>query len=204
MYENIEINSKRWLDLNPLLNEEFRDVPNYEGLYQISNYGRVKTLQREVKNTNYSYRIVKEKILRESQCVNYYYYVILYKNQIPRPFRIHRLVAEVFISNPNKLPQVNHKDENKTNNRVDNLEWCSHKYNMNYGTSIKRTSEKHKKKVVQYNKQNEIVEEYNSLKEAEIKIGIDSSSIMRCCQGKQGTCGGYIWKYKEGNDEFEE
>lgn len=180
------------------MEEIWKDIKGYESLYQVSNLGRIKSLERKVKNTSCSYRTIKQKILNCGKCIAGYYYIILYKKQIKKPFRIHRLVAEAFIPNPNNYPCVNHKDENKENNVWTNLEWCTHKYNMNYGTSIKRMSEKHKKKVIQYTKNNEFVEEFNSLKEASDKIGINSSSIMRCCKNKQKTCGGYIWKYKEG------
>lgn len=185
------------------MKEIWKDIHNYEGLYQISNYGRVKSLERKVKNTKSSYRIVKEKILSCNKCSNGYYYIILYKNQNKKTYRIHRLVADAFIPNNDNLLEVNHIDENKENNNVNNLEWCNHKYNMNYGTSIKRNAEKHKKQVIQYTKNNEIIKEYSSLKEASDKIGIDSSSIMRCCKGKQKTCGGYIWKYKEASSGLE-
>ena len=179
------------------MQEIWKDIHNYEGLYQISNYGSVKSLERKVKNTKSSYRIVKEKILSCGKSSNGYYYIILYKNQNKKIYRIHRLVAEAFIPNPNNYSEVNHKDENKENNNVNNLEWCNHIYNINYGTSIKRKAEKHQRQVIQYTKNNEIIKEYNSLKEASDKIGIDSSSIIRCCKRKQKTCGGYIWKYKE-------
>lgn len=111
------------------MKEIWKDIKGYEGLYQISNLGRVKSLARKYKS-----RVCKETIKKFSIDVKGYCKVNLCKNgKITYP-RIHRLVAEHFILNPKKLPQVNHIDENKQNNRVDNLEWCDNKYNVNYGT----------------------------------------------------------------------
>lgn len=122
--------------------EIWKDIEGYEGLYQVSNKGRVKSL-------NYK-RTGKEGILSSSPTSSGYLIVNLCKNKKQKPFYIHRLVAKAFLPNPNNLPQVNHKDENKENNTVYNLEWCTAKYNNNYGThnersSISRKGKKHKK-----------------------------------------------------------
>ena len=119
------------------MKEEWRDIKGYEGKYQVSNLGRVKSL----KDSKENYR---EKILSNSTDKRGYSNVNLYKNGKRNYFKVHRLVAEAFIPNPNNYPQVNHKDENKTNNCVSNLEWCTHEYNINYGTRNKRVSEKMK------------------------------------------------------------
>lgn len=115
--------------------EEWRDIKGYEGIYQVSNLGRVKSLGNGKKR--------KEKILKQQKTGRWknYYKVILFKNGIPKTKKIHRLVAEAFIPNPNNYPCVNHKDENPSNNFVENLEWCSYEYNNNYGTKNKRVSE---------------------------------------------------------------
>ena len=102
--------------------EEWRAVPGYEGLYEVSNMGNVRNVRRN-------------KLLRLLKTNNGYIRVFLCKNGIKTGFQVHRLVSEAFIPNPNNLPQVNHKDEDKTNNNVDNLEWCTAKYNLNYGTA---------------------------------------------------------------------
>lgn len=102
--------------------EEWRAVPGYEGLYEVSNIGNVRNVRR---NT----------LLRLQKTNNGYIRVHLCKNGISTGFQVHRLVAQAFIPNPQDLPQVNHKDEDKTNNNVDNLEWCTAKYNMNFGTA---------------------------------------------------------------------
>ena len=106
--------------------EEWRDIKGYEGKYQVSNLGRVKSL-------NYNHT-KKEKILSDYPNTYGYLYVNLYKNGKGKPFYIHKLVAQAFIDNPNNYREINHKDENKQNNRVENLEWCNRKYNCNYGT----------------------------------------------------------------------
>lgn len=104
------------------MNEIFKDVKGYEGLYEVSNYGNVRSLY-----TN--------KILKPATKKRGYQYVNLYKNKKGKMYQVHRLVAESFIPNTNNLPIINHKDENSQNNNVDNLEWCTYKYNSNYGSS---------------------------------------------------------------------
>ena len=117
------------------MQEIWKDIPNFEGLYQISNYGRVKTLEKYVssgiKNNNQVRR--KSKLLKQYNKQGYLQ-VSLSKNHRRYYFNVQRLVAIAFIPNPNNLPQVNHIDENPLNNNVENLEWCTAKYNCNYGS----------------------------------------------------------------------
>ena len=101
--------------------EEWRVVPGYEGLYEVSNIGNVRNVRRN-------------KLLRLQKTNNGYIRVVLSKNGIKTGFQVHRLIAQAFLPNPDNLPQINHKDEDKTNNNVTNLEWCDAKYNNNYGT----------------------------------------------------------------------
>ena len=123
--------------------------------------------------------------------------VKLCKNGKHKNFRINRLVAEAFISNPNNLPQVNHKNEIKDDNRVENLEWCDAKYNNNFGTRKERVAEKLSKPVLQINKTtNEIISEFPSTIEVKRQLGINHTSISQCCNGKRNTAGGYKWQYK--------
>ena len=127
-------NNKKIVNLE---NEIWKDIRGYEGIYKISSYGRVWSLKRK--------GVVKEKILSQTYNNNGYLRISLNKNNKSKSILVHRLVAQSFIPNPNNLPCVNHKDENKLNNQVDNLEWCTHKYNNNYGTIKQRSGETLKK-----------------------------------------------------------
>lgn len=172
------------------MEEIWKDVPNYEGIYQISNYGRVKSFRAYNSYTKKYYK--REKILNTKIDTNGYYVVSLCnKNQ--KYFRIHRLVAKVFIPNPNNYPIINHKDENKLNNRVDNLEWCTYSYNNSYGTRNKNIS----KPILQYDLDGNFLNEYCSINEASRKLNINHSSIIFALQGKSKQSHGYIWKYKK-------
>lgn len=131
------------------MEEIWKDIPEYEGLYQISNLGNVKSLQREIKcecNNQYKYFNMKytisEKVLKGRKDKDGYLIVHLCKNSRHKNYKIHRLVAEAFIPNPYNLPQINHINENKKDNNANNLEWCSSKYNANYGTRIQRIKER--------------------------------------------------------------
>lgn len=119
------------------INEEWKPVVGYEGLYEVSSYGRVRSLDRYVKGKGKSYWLRKGRVLSPGIKDDGYLVVRLQG----RMFYIHRLVAQAFISSIDNLPEVNHLDEDKTNNRVENLEWCYHKYNMNYGTRNIRAKE---------------------------------------------------------------
>ena len=121
--------------------EIWKDIEGYEGIYQVSNFGNVKSLSRltHFENTHKSgYRLTKERILKSGVGSNGYSSVVLRKDGKSRTFMVHRLVALTFIPNLENLPEINHKDENKQNNHINNLEWCSHIYNGNYGTSKER------------------------------------------------------------------
>ena len=113
--------------------EEWKSIPGYEGIYEVSNLGRVRSVER---CDRFNRKIVS-KILKPNY-VSGYLRVGMYKNKTFKYYLIHRLVAQAFLPNPDNLPQVNHKDEDKSNNRVDNLEWCDRSYNMNYGTVQQR------------------------------------------------------------------
>lgn len=164
--------------------ENWKDIPSYEGLYQVSNLGRVKSL-------NYNHT-GKEKILTLKTSKNGYLQIGLSKNGKQKFFLIHRLVAIAFIPNPDNLPQVNHKDECRYNNCVDNLEWCDSKYNCNYGTRNKKLSEINKKTIYCI----ELDTEFDSITEASEKIGCDRSNISKCLKGKRKTAGGYHWNWR--------
>ena len=168
-------------------NEIWKQIDSYED-YQISNWGRVKSFKKG-----------KERILRPRVVGAGYLQVILYKDGKTKPVFIHRLVANAFINNPDNLPEVNHKDENKQNNLVTNLEWCDAKYNSNYGTSIQRIADKLtngplSKQVGQYSKDGNLIKIWPSMIEAH-RNGFNVGHICSCCKGKYKTHGGFIWRY---------
>ena len=165
------------------MNEEWKDINGYKGLYQVSNLGRVRSV-----------RYNKERIMELSYSHGYLR-VGLYKNNKLKSHSVHRLVAQAFLDNPDNLPCVNHKDECKTNNHVDNLEWCSHQYNNTYGTVIQRRTEKNAKTVYQYTMDGEFVKKWISMKEIELELGFHSTNISACCRGKRPMAYGYVWKY---------
>lgn len=177
--------------------EIWKDVIGYEGLYQVSNLGRVKSLPR-FRKTIHSY-ISKEKILspRKVGKDREYLSVLLQANCVRRNFKIHRLVAAAFIPNPKGYKEINHKDENKGNNRVENLEWCSRSYNINYGSWKSQLVKRFGKPVIQYTLDGEFVGEYKSMGEAYKITGIHSANICKCCKGIIGHTGNYFWRYKE-------
>lgn len=178
--------------------EIWKDIIGYEGLYQVSNLGRIKSL-----NFNHT---KKEKIINP-RTGNRYYMIALYKNGVRKDCLLHRIVAENFIENKESKPYVNHKDENCFNNNVNNLMWCTHKENMNWGTrniriSIKNTNNRKKcKKINQYDLQGNFIKTWDSIKEACENLNINPSHVSSCCRKKYGrkTIGGYIWKYAEKN-----
>ena len=118
------------------MKESWKDIKDFEGLYQVSNRGKVKRIKSiivDISQGGVRTREIPERLLKQSFAGCGYCSVMLSKNGKVRRFNVHRLVAEAFIPNPSNLPEINHKDENKTNNCVDNLEWCTSKYNANYG-----------------------------------------------------------------------
>jgi len=162
------------------MEEIWRPIKNFEGLYEVSNFGRVKRegrLKAQHKNNSG------------------YFLVNLYKNNIQHTYLVHRLVAEAFIENPNNYQCVNHKDEDKENNNANNLEWCTRKYNINYGTCAERIGRAHSKSVIQIDKNGNIVEKYDSILCAERMTGISNGNIGDCLRGRRKTAGGYLWEY---------
>lgn len=158
--------------------EEWKDVPNYERLYQASNLGNIRSL-----NYNHTGKI---QILKMSIDKDGYPMITLHKNGKQKTYRVHRIVAQTFLENPNNYPEVNHKDENKQNNKVENLEWCTCKYNQNYGTRTERSAKGKGKKVVCIN----TGEIFDTIKEAERKYNLKGESgISYVCKGKRISAG---------------
>lgn len=166
--------------------EIWKPIEGYEGIYEVSTKGRIRTLR-----TN---KIVTPKNIKGYSAVR------LYKNGKDRQFYIHRIVAKAFIPNPLELQEVNHKDENTKNNNLNNLEWCDRKYNANYGTAKQRSLEKRlplmkRCKTVQKDESGKIIAVYNSIKDAAEQTGFKRQNIQSCCAGKQKRCHGYIFEY---------
>lgn len=168
--------------------EIWKDIEGYEGLYQISSEGRVKSLGND--------KTRKEKILKGIKDKYGYLYVNLYKNRKLKNLLVHRLVAEAFIDNPDNLPQVNHIQENRKDlNCVDNLEWCDAKYNINYGTRNERVTKSLSIPILQFSKTGEFIRKWESATEAERELGI--VNIFKCLKGKRKSVGGYVWRYEK-------
>ena len=164
----------------------------YEGLYKVSNFGRILSLN--YRNTG------KPELMTPGKDTNGYSIVNLYKNGEYKTCLVHRLVAQTFLPNPDNLPQVNHIDENKKNNRVDNLEWKSPKGNCNHGTRNERifektTNGKCSKKVLQFSKSGEFIREWPSVMECS-RNGYDFRNVSACCLGKRKTAYGFKWEYE--------
>ena len=154
-----------------------KDIKNYEGLYAVTSCGKV-----------WSYK--RKKFLVPIADKKGYLYVTLCKNNERKNYKIHRLVAEAYIPNLDNLPQINHKDENKANNCLQNLEWCDASYNNNYGTRI----EKIKKPILQFSLDGEFVKEWPSATDVGREV---RSNIKECLRGRQKSAYGYKWVYKE-------
>ena len=184
------------------MEEIWKDIPGYEGLYQINNTGLIKSLERTLNPGCCKIgRTTKEKIISPYITKQGYLRVQLCKNSKTKKFFVHRLVAEAFIPNSNNYKCINHKDEIPTNNNVQNLEWCTHKYNSNYGTIKERAKESRRKnnsgckRVEQLDRYGNHIAFYRSAKEAEIKNNIKGTDVSQCCRGLRKTAKGFIWKY---------
>ena len=179
--------------------EEWRDIAGYEGLYQVSNMGRVRSLDRVVECVD-SIRCYKGRMIKPVTQNNGYLCVGLCNAGDFKRYFIHRLVANAFLTNDHNYPDVNHKDENKTNNVPSNLEWCDKTYNNNYGTRKQRANDaQHRKTVLQYDLNGGFIKEYSSVSDAARAIGKpnDVGSITKCCNGRLKRSHGYIWRFKE-------
>jgi hypothetical protein len=162
----------------------WKEISGYEGLYEVSDTGLVRSLWYG-----------KKRILSPAKNGFGYLHVSLCKDGKTKSMLVHRLVAEAFVPNPNNLETVNHKDEVKTNNKVNNLEWMTLADNNCYGTHVLRVGLAHSKPVLQLDKSGNVVKQFPSTQEAARQTGIPSGSICKVCNGNRKTAGGFIWKY---------
>lgn len=190
------------------IKEEWKPVTGYEGYYEVSNLGRVKSLPR---GKQWPYRQTHNNI-RKQHIKNGYLQVNLSKGNNVKWIGVHRLVAMAFIPNPNNYPQVNHIDECKTNNVVTNLEWCTQSQNQMHGTARQRQSEtrhrndpakvvwkaaalKHAKRVALCGKDGELIKSFASMTEASLQTGVALATISNQCNGKQKSRRKHYWRY---------
>lgn len=172
------------------MEEIWKDIEGYEGLYQIGSCGNIRSL---------NYRGTKTiHLLKQTKSKDGYPIINLNKNGNKKSLQVHRLVGQAFIPNPDNLPCINHKDENPLNNCVDNLEWCTYQYNNTYGERINRVRQKsmrYAKPVAAYKDGVEVMR-FSSTKEAG-RNGFNKWNIISCCNGKLNTHKGYQWSYIE-------
>lgn len=187
--------------------EVWKPIIGWENLYEVSNFGNVRTLHYK-----------KPYLMHPVTDANGYKRIsfVLPNSKKYKRYGVHRLVAQAFIPNPDNLPEINHKDEDKTNNHVDNLEWCTTKYNCNYGTycenisaarigmkfsdlHIENLRKSHVKvqgkSVIQLSKFGDIINRFDSISDASRFLNISASCISGCCSGRLKSAGGYIWKF---------
>jgi hypothetical protein len=189
------------------MEEIWKDIEGYEGIYQVSNMGRIKRLARDIiqKNPNPScssvcVQHIDEKILKTRPNHGGYHLILLRgaDDGIRRGFSVHRLVAKAFIPNPDNMPQVNHKNEMRGDNREENLEWCTLDYNLHYGNCQRRIYEgQHFKPIEQFTKDGTFVAHYDSVSECSLFTGIATGRIAAVCKGQRKSAKGFVFRYAE-------
>lgn len=167
--------------------ENWKSIKDYEGLYEISDWGNVRSL-------NYG-RTGKTKLLKPVKNINGYLFVRLCKDGKRKYKYVHRLVAEAFLPNPLNLPEVNHKSECPMLNFACVLEYCDKKYNLNYGTRNQRAADSKSIAIEQFDLNSNFIKRWKSATEAERQLGISCGRICDCLKGRQKTSGGFVWKY---------
>ena len=175
--------------------EKWKPIDGFEGYYEVSDQGRIKSLERTLVMKNGVLRPVHERIMRpQPQKTGYLNVTLSHCDKGPKRLLIHRIVAEAFVPNPHGLPEVNHKDEDKANNCASNLEWCDRRYNNTYGTAKLRAAITQGRPVLQL-KDGKIVNAWPSMGLAAAFTNATQGGITGCCQGKMKTSGGFGWCY---------
>ncbi len=184
--------------------EIWERIPKFP-YYEVSTYGNVRSIDRMVNDKMGSKSFKRGRMLAKQRLPDGYVQVRLCNNGVARFYRIHQLVANCFIKNPNGYTQINHINEIKDDNRVENLEWCDVKYNNSYGGRLERISNSMKNgknsiSVVQMNLLGDKIQTWISMSEAQRSLGISNSKIAACCKGKRNKAGGYKWRYANETD----
>lgn len=180
--------------------EIWKNIRDYGDYYEVSNFGRVRSKNRTIeqeckgKKVNFTY---KGSILKQQLINSGYYVVSLSKSSIQKKFLVHRLVAETFLDNPKNYSQINHVDENKLNNNLDNLEWCDAKYNILYNNRATKIGRKLGKKIFVYDKEHKLIRIFNSSKEASYFLCIPDRGIRKACTRNNHLYKNYIWNYEK-------
>ena len=169
--------------------EIWKDIPEYEGLYQVSNLGNI-------------YSLISSKKIKSVDRGNGYFMVGLSKNKKKTCLQVHRIVLTAFCPNVFDKPEVNHIDGNPSNNKLSNLEWCNRKENVWHSIHVLKTPRKKnlphfKKQISQFSKNGDFIQHWDSARQVQKLIGIKSTSITRCCKGRSRSAGKFIWKYSE-------
>ena len=184
--------------MNGMNKEIWKDIEGYEGLYQVSNLGRVRsTTRKQLANIrNNKYITKKGQVLTPMISNAGYGRVTLFKERKRKMYSVHRLVAMAFIDNPDNLPEVNHKDGNKRNNELHNLEWCSKSANVKHAYDNKLTKH-YTRKILQYGANGELLKEWDSLISITRELGFNFKTIQTVCagRGRAKRAFGYVWKY---------
>ena len=176
------------------MTEEWRDIDGYDGIYQVSNLGNVRSVTHF--DCNGRNRIAGRTLKPGTKANGYLQIRLSDKSGKSRNHYVHRLVMSAFVGKCPDCCEVNHIDENKANNNLDNLEYVTHKNNVNHGTNLYRQAKKHRKIVEQFSKSGLYIKEYSSTVEAEKETGIWHNNISKVCKGKAKTAGGFVWQYK--------
>ena len=175
--------------------EVWRDIEGYEGLYQVSNMGRVKSLERKFPIWHGGERVQKERILKQAVTHNGYLRVTLYTGNKPKTLKVHRLVCQAFHENPDNKPQVNHINEDKTDNRACNLEWSTCKQNINHRSRNERVAKALGKPIGQYKLDGQLIKVWPSAYMVERQTGFSQACIWGVANGKYKQAYGFISKY---------
>lgn len=180
------------------MKEVWKDIKGYEGMYQISNCGRIKSLERIIQRRTNAIT-VHEKFLQLGDNKGYKTVALANHGKI-RYYQVHRLVAQAFIPNPDNLPCVNHKNEIPSDNRVNNLEWCTKSYNNAYNQARVKAAMHRRIPIYQYDKNGLLLKEWSHAREAAEALGLNKHAIYECCVGRTKSSGGFIWKRKNITD----